>query len=138
MKLVCGLGKPWDSATEVLSQLEAHLHKLPDTVQRMTRILTECGMRISELCSMPVDCLLRDDDGDYFLRYYQGKQRKEHVVPISREVAAIVQEQQATVQAQQGEAAAHWLFPGHAGRPLMRQTLPAALNRLAAGCGIFG
>jgi len=133
-----GAAVPRYLPSEVLSQLDAHLHKLPDPLQRMTRIIMECGMRISELCAMPLDCLLRDDDGDYFLRYYQGKQRKEHVVPISREVAAIVQEQQVATRAQQRNMAARWLFPGHAGRPLTRQTLPAALNRLAAGCGISG
>jgi integrase/recombinase XerD len=133
-----GAAVPRYLPSEVLNQLEAHLQRLPDTLQRMTRILAECGMRISELCSMPIDCLLRDDDGDYFLRYYQGKQRKEHVIPISREVAAVVQEQQVAARAQQREVAARWLFPGRAGRPLVRQTLPAALNRLAAECGVVG
>jgi integrase/recombinase XerD len=122
---------------DVLAQLQAHLHELPDPMRRMTRILAECGMRISELCTAPIDCLLRDDDGDYFLRYYQGKQRKEDVVPISREVAAVVQEQQAAARTQQGSAA-RWLFPGRTGRPVVRQTLPQALNRLAAACGIVG
>src|SRR5207302_2982899 len=45
---------------------------------------------------------------------------------------------QVAARTQQRELAARWLFPGHAGRPLTRQTLPAALNRLAAECGIVG
>ncbi|WP_416223713.1 tyrosine-type recombinase/integrase, partial [Staphylococcus aureus] len=43
----------------------------------------ECGMRISELCTLKKGCLLEDKDGDYFLKYYQWKMKKEHIVPIS-------------------------------------------------------
>ena len=37
------------------------------------------------------DCLLQDKDGDYFLKYYQWKMKKDHIIPISKEVAELIQ-----------------------------------------------
>lgn len=60
----------------------------------MILVLKECGMRISELVNLNFDCLLQDKTGDWFLKYYQYKMKKEITIPISREIARIIQEQQ--------------------------------------------
>jgi integrase len=118
---------------EVLAQLNANLDGLSEHVRRMLLILQEVGMRISELCRMPFDCLTRDTQGDYFLRYYQYKMIKEHSVPISREVVAVIKEQQQTVLALYGKHT--YLFPspnlGHRGEPTKHQNFSRALNQLA-------
>jgi integrase/recombinase XerD len=78
---------------EVMTQLNEHLGDLAPPVMRMVLILQECGMRISELVNLKLDCLLQDKSGDWFLRYYQFKMKKEITIPISREIVRVVQEQ---------------------------------------------
>lgn len=96
---------------EVLEQLRSHLQTLPTTIMRMVVILLECGMRINELCSLPLDCLIYDDKGHYSLRYYQSKSKQEHVVPLVEDTVIDV------IQAQQQEVCERWsdtcpyLFP---------------------------
>jgi hypothetical protein len=40
-------------------------------------------MRISELLQLQVDCLTQDARGVHYLRYMQGKVKRENAVPIS-------------------------------------------------------
>lgn len=79
---------------EVMTQLNQHLADLPEPVMRMVLVLQECGMRISELLYLKADCLLQDKAGDWFLKYYQFKMKKEITIPISRELVRVIQEQQ--------------------------------------------
>jgi integrase/recombinase XerD len=79
---------------EVLTQLNAHLDDLSEPVMRMVMVIQECGMRISELLYLKHDCLIQDKSGDWFLRYYQFKIKKEITIPLSREIAFVIQEQQ--------------------------------------------
>ena len=39
---------------------------LPEDQQRLLLVIEEVGMRGSELCEALFDCLLQDDEGDYF------------------------------------------------------------------------
>jgi len=84
---------------EVMSQLNHHLVDLPEPVMRMVLVLQECGMRISELLFLKPDCLLQDKAGDWFMRYYQFKMKKEITIPVSREVVRVIQEQRSYIQA---------------------------------------
>jgi integrase len=123
---------------EVLDQLNQHVDALPAQIRRMVLIIQECGMRISELCTLPFDCLVQDASGDWFLRYYQGKMHKEHSIPIAREVAQVIQEQQQATRSecrQQGHSAL-FLFSNAKGEPLKRQVFIRALNQLAYQKGI--
>jgi integrase len=102
---------PRDIPEEVLEQLRAHLSTLPTTLLRMVVILLECGMRISELCSLPLDCLLCDDRHEWYLRTYQLKMKQEHVIPlVDPQVIAVIQAQQAEVRARWAESCPY-LFP---------------------------
>ncbi|MBD2123418.1 site-specific integrase [Trichocoleus sp. FACHB-262] len=115
---------------EVMEQLNQNLESLPPHIARMVLILQECGMRIGELCRMPFDCLTRDAHGDYFLRYYQFKLKKEHSIPIAPEVVAVIQEQQQIVRVQRG-ADFPYLFHNARGKPMKQKVFSDALNRLA-------
>lgn len=115
---------------EVLVQLNQHLESLPAPIMRMILILQEAGMRSSELCMMPLECLTQDASGDWFLRYYQAKMHKEHSIPLASEVVAVIQEQQQVVRREWGQTAS-FLFPNEDGQPLKQQTFVRALNRLA-------
>ena len=87
-------------------------------------------MRISEACSLPLECLSRDPEGDYFLRYHQPKMRKELQIPISRELATTLQEQQRSVHERWG-AGVTWLFPNRKGGPVTPRGYRVAINGLA-------
>lgn len=118
---------------EVMTQLNQHLDALTPVIRRMVLIIQEAGMRIGELCRMPNKCLMQDAQEDYFLRYHQYKMKKDHSVPISKEVAAVIQEQQQVAKAECGDFP--FLFPSprdwNKGKPMKQTMFSDALNRLA-------
>ncbi|MGO5073179.1 tyrosine-type recombinase/integrase [Clostridium sporogenes] len=114
----------------VLNQLNEHLEELPLYIMRMVLIIQECGMRISELCTIPFNCLEQDSTGDWFLLYYQIKTKKEHRIPITNEIVAIIQEQQHE-DIKQFTKEAKYLFYDLKGRIITRQTFSTALNKIA-------
>ncbi|MEM9447823.1 MAG: site-specific integrase [Cyanobacteria bacterium P01_E01_bin.6] len=126
---------------DVLRQLNEHLGDLPEPVMRMTLVLQECGMRISELLHMNSDCLLQDKAGDWFLRYYQFKMVKEITIPISREIVRVIQEQQRYIRENlnipykylfcANESGAHKEDFKARPKPMSRNAYAQYLNRLA-------
>lgn len=126
---------------EVMQQLNQHLSDLPEPVMRMVLILQECGMRISELLLLRFDCLLQDKAGDWFLRYYQFKMKKEITIPVSREIVFVVQEQQRYIRENLGTEFAYLFCAnesvGRKGvfhpslKTMTRNTFAAYLNKLA-------
>lgn len=121
--------------TVVLEQLRAHLGSLPTSTARMLDLLLECGMRVSNLCALPFDCLVCDSTGNWFLRYIEIKRQSERVLALAGELVTMIRaQQQAVVQEQRG--AANWLFPGSKGRSFSPHTFLAQLNRLAFAKGI--
>ncbi len=102
---------PREIPEEVLAQLREHLESLPTTLLRMVVILLECGLRIGELCSLSLDCLMRDDKQEWYLRLYQSKKKQEHVIPLVNEtVVGAIQAQQQEIKARWGTSCAY-LFP---------------------------
>ncbi|MGZ3645850.1 MAG: tyrosine-type recombinase/integrase [Ktedonobacteraceae bacterium] len=93
---------------EVLVQLREHLDDLPITILRMVTILLEVGMRINELCALELSCLICDDKHDWYLRFYQSKSQKEHVVPLVDE--QVIQAQQQEIRDRWGSTCSY-LFP---------------------------
>src|SRR5438132_13214851 len=82
--------------------------------------------------------LLRDNDGDYFFLYYQGKMRKEHHVPISRELARVVKEQQGYMRQRFPGQTPPYLFTTRRGQAYKRGTLALMINTVAHKHGIRG
>jgi integrase/recombinase XerD len=131
---------PRDIPDEVLEQLREHLDVLPTTILRMTTILLECGMRISELCSLPLDCLINDDRHEWYLRMYQIKGKQEHVIPLINEtVIGAIQAQQEEIRAQM-QPPPPYLFPRprSAQLPYQQQAFRKALNKWALEQRICG
>jgi integrase len=125
----------------IMSQLNANIDGLHPHVMRFFLVLQEVGMRISECCSLPYDCIYSDSQGDYFIKYYQYKMKKEHVVPITKETAAVIKEQQNEVVSE-FTGATGILFPTpklqdnkrpypRAGKAWSKGTLIKNLNALA-------
>ncbi|MUG92598.1 tyrosine-type recombinase/integrase [Scytonema sp. UIC 10036] len=95
----------------VMEAINKNLEKIPERVdQRMYLILISCGMRISELCNLSMNCIKQDSSGDFFLQYYQTKMKKEITIPITREVTIIIQEQQQKTKEKYGQDV-WFLFP---------------------------
>ncbi len=85
---------PGDIPDSVLAQLNAHLEELPAPVMRMVLVLQECGLRMSELISLKLDCITQDAQGDWFLGFERRKVKAEHRIPITPALVAVIQEQQ--------------------------------------------
>ena len=113
----------------VLDQLNEHLGDLKAPWRRKVLILQECGMRISELLQLSIDCLTQDARGVFYLRYMQGKVKRENAIPISLETARIIQEQQAEGRSRAKPSI--WLFPSERGGVIKQPTFAQRINRLA-------
>ena len=117
----------------------SHVDDLPESVMRMTLIIIECGMRISELLYLKPDCLLQDKSGDWFLRYYQFKMKKEITIPVSREVVRVIQEQRRYIQKNLGDSYEYLFCASLSGpsgfrprpKPMIRDSFARFLNKLA-------
>jgi integrase/recombinase XerD len=119
---------------EVLAQLKDHLHELPDPVKGMVMLLLECGLRVSELCALPVDCLMLDASGNPFLRCTPSRECGERILPLSQATAHIIQEQQVLAQKKQGVQGLLFLDP--AGQAIGPRILMKQINRLAVEMNI--
>ena len=100
-------------AEHVMAQVElpASLDRWPTPDGRLvTMILIRCGLRASDACSLPFDCLLHDGQGAPYLRYRNNKMRREAAVPIDEELEAEVHAQQRRVLGA-GRAAASTCSP---------------------------
>jgi site-specific recombinase XerD len=119
---------------EVVEQLNQNLEALPPHIMNMVLILEETGRRIGEVCCMPFDCIKQDTTGDWFLFHYQSKLRKEDSIPISRELVAVIQEQQKSIVNEWGPGFPY-LFPAPKpqgkGQPISYGNFSQTLKRLA-------
>lgn len=104
------LKQPRYIPSHVLKQLNQHLDALPEHMERLLLILQECGMRISEVCTMPFNCLIEGANNNFLLKFYLHKMKKEHVIPISDNLASVIKIQQQYVISEWGQGFPH-LFP---------------------------
>lgn len=120
---------------EVLTQLHNHLASLPVQISRMVILLQECGIHLTELCSVSFDCLDQDAEGNWFLRYKRLKMKEECIIPVSNKAAAIIIEQQELLFTKLRKVP-HFLFSNRKGQAFSQQSFLKALNRLAYKCDI--
>jgi integrase/recombinase XerD len=113
----------------VLDQLNKHLGNMKTPWMQIILILQECGMRLSELLALPLDCLTQDARGTFFLRFMQGKMKREHTIPVSQEIARVIQEQQQIVRDSQPSSA--FLFPNPRGKVFKQSTFTQRINYLS-------
>jgi integrase len=84
-------------AGHVMAQVEdpANLARQRDPACRLaTLVLIRCGLRVSDALRLPFDCVVTDDSGAPYLRYYNHKMKREALVPIDEELRALISEQQ--------------------------------------------
>jgi integrase len=78
-------------AGHVMAQVEdpANLDRWEEPDRRLiTLILIRCGLRVGDACKLPADCVVRDRDGQPYLRYYNHKMKREALVPVDDELVA--------------------------------------------------
>lgn len=81
----------------VMAQLEspANRDRISDPRTRLlVEVLIRTGLRIGDATRLQMDCLIRDPQGAVYLRYRNHKMRRDAVVPIDDELAAMIQAQQ--------------------------------------------
>jgi integrase len=130
-------------AEHVMAQVEApaNLDRWPHPEARLvTVILIPCGLRATDACTLPFECLLHDGQGAPYLRYFNHKMRREAAVPIDADL-------ETEIRAQQQRVADRWprqhphLFPqlkGNAGgqRPLSYYSYRGMLHAWLALCQV--
>jgi len=87
-------------AEYVMAQVEKpdNLDRWPNPDGRLvTLILIRCGLRASDACTLPFDCLLHDGQGAPYLRYLNHKMNRQAAVPIDDELEAEIRAQQRRV-----------------------------------------
>jgi integrase/recombinase XerD len=103
---------------DVIRQLNHHLDSLHEPVMRMVLVTQECGLRIGELCQLPLDCLNQDSKGGWFIQFMRWKLKFETTLPISIELAQVIKEQQKYIKRHLGKKY-QYLFcanQGHGGK----------------------
>ena len=113
----------------VFDQINDCLHELPDDIARMWMVAYFCGMRISELILCPIDCIKQDAKGQWSITFWRKKTKDYHTLPISRELALIIQEQQKYTRKICGEKF-EYLFFGLSGELLGKPKLSQNINQL--------
>lgn len=97
----------------VMAQVEspANLDRWPSPEGRLiTLIWIRCGLRATDACTLPLDCLRHDGQGAPYLRYFNHKMRRESAVPIDEGFHAEIRAQQTRVTTRWPEHHPH-LFP---------------------------
>jgi site-specific recombinase XerD len=87
-------------AEHLMAQLESptNLDRWPTAAGRLiTLILIRCGLRATDACTLPFDCLLHDGQNAPYLRYLNNKMAREAAVPIDEEIEAEIRSQQRRV-----------------------------------------
>jgi integrase/ferredoxin len=130
-------------AEHVMAQVEApaNLDRWPNPEGRLvTLVLIQAGLRATDACTLPFDCLLHDGQGAPYLRYFNNKMRREAAVPIDPDLEVEIRAQQQRVADRWPEEHPH-LFPqlkGNAGgqRPLSYSSYRGMLISWLALCEV--
>ncbi|MGK7951638.1 MAG: tyrosine-type recombinase/integrase [Xenococcaceae cyanobacterium] len=78
----------------VFKQLKDKITALPEAISLIVEILIETGMRVSEVCILPLNCIEQDSDGDCWINCFRKKLKKENRLFISKKLAIKIQEHQ--------------------------------------------
>ena len=100
-------------AEHLMAQVENadNLNRWPTAAGRLiTMILIRCGLRATDACTLPFDCLLHDGQNAPYLRYFNNKMSREAAVPIDEELEAEIRIQQRRVMDRWPDAHPY-LFP---------------------------
>ncbi|PBJ39266.1 transposase [Mycobacterium avium subsp. hominissuis] len=126
----------------IMGQLEnpANLGRISDPrIRLLVEILIRSGLRIGDATRLELDCLVRDPQDAVYLRYRNHKMRRDAMVPIDDELAAMITAQQTRTRLQ--FPATSVLLPRSSANPDGRLPMPTATFHLQLGqwletCGV--
>jgi integrase len=106
----------------------------------ITIILVRCGLRITDACTLPFDCVKYDGQRAPYLLYHNNKMRRDAAVPIDEELEAAIRAQQQRVLQRWPGGGPH-LFPrltanADGTRPYSPGTYVSQLDRWVADSDI--
>lgn len=102
---------------DVLDQIMAHLDDvdLTEWLATLFRIGLHTGARADDLIAIKKDCLIQDSEGDYFVKFFIRKMKRDHFLPLDRELAEVIHTQQQRVTEEWGDSC-DLLFPNRKGK----------------------
>ena len=121
----------------VWDQIINHMGKLPQEIVPVVILLEATGFRISDVCTLKVDCLIQREDGWWIVGDQRKVKEKNHRVPISEEIAKVVISQQKITREKSTTESnpLNYLFPTYHGArkglPVARDNVVNNLNKLA-------
>ncbi|WP_283624691.1 tyrosine-type recombinase/integrase [Clostridium butyricum] len=121
------LPKPIESS--VIKKLNENLKFLPIHMKRMVVVVENIGMRVNELCQLKTGCVKKDAEGDYFLEYYQSKTYRISRIPITKEIAEIILEQESETLSSFKDS--KYIFTRNGVKPVSQETFSYHINKLA-------
>lgn len=126
-KKIVQLPKPIN--IKVIKTLNENLKYLPNDIARMAIVIQNVGMRVNELCQLKVGNVKKDIEGDYFLEYYQSKIDKYSRIPMKKDIAEIILEQENDVLSKFRNT--KYIFTRDGERPIGQESFSYHINRLA-------
>ena len=79
--------------TSVRTSIRQYLDKIPAPIARQYLLQDYTATRPADICQMPFDCL-EEEEGNWFICFYQHKVARQHRLPANREIRATVEKQQ--------------------------------------------
>lgn len=116
---------------EELKQINKHMNELPIQIARMLFVIQNIGLRISDLCSLKCDCLKKNNNEEYTLRYYQPKSKKWNNIPIDEIVATTIEAAIRESKSNYGEEC-NYVFAYEKNKPISSETFSDHLNQLSS------
>lgn len=113
-----------------LKQINDNMSKLPIQIARMLFVIENVGMRVSDLCILNKNCIFKDTKGEYLINYYQVKTKSYNKVPISLEVAKVIEEAIKHSESEFGRDV-EYVFSQTKDKPIATETFSYHLNKLA-------
>lgn len=98
----------------VILQIFRHLYELPFDLKLMYLINYSTGLRVSDLCQLETDCLLKSEKC-YFIRFHIQKMQKDHAVPISTALGELIEKR--VQELSKLEYKEKYLFPSKKNEP---------------------
>ncbi|MCI5857865.1 MAG: site-specific integrase [Agathobacter sp.] len=82
----------YNSVSEhVMLQMFRHIYELPSDLLLMYLINFSTGLRVSDICQLQRDCLIKSEKC-YFIRFHMQKMQKDHAVPVSTALGELIEE----------------------------------------------
>jgi integrase len=107
--------QPRPYPADVLERIDTKIITDPaadQTVRTMLRLNRWGGLRLSELTTLPLDCLRHNGKGGYWIEYWMTKTRSWRRFPVPADLAGELRAQQDRVRSLYGEAG--YMFPSPA------------------------